>query len=383
MTARVNLKLLHVASGDRWAGAEVQVYTLLTELHKNASLAVHAVILNEGELAARLLAGGVNVTVLDESRLGSLAILRELMRLLRNIQPEIIHSHRQKENVLVSIANFLSIRSKCLRTVHGAPEHRSSFLQLGRFLNQQADAMCGKYLQQRIVAVSADLGQQLTAHFPPSSVVVVKNGVNCEAIGHELPVAAFREEQPNAYHVGFAGRLESVKRVDLFIDMAENLIKNRPATQFCFHIFGDGLLSGQLQNQHRDTNLGDNLQFHGHRSDISACLASLDVLVMCSDHEGTPMTVLEAITLGTPVVAHHTGGLVELLENGNGGVLVKQHDAAGYAEAVFRLVENRQWARKLVAAGQRNLNEHYSASANSSQILAVYEDLLATDRKIA
>ncbi len=376
MSAAAPLKLLHIASGDRWAGAEVQLYTLLTELQKHASLIVYAVILNEGELAQRLLARGIKVTVFDESKLGSATIMRGLLRLLREIRPDVIHSHRQKENVFASVANFLTVRQPCVRSVHGAPEHSVSVRQLGRFLNQRADALCGKYLQQRVIAVSEELGLQLKQIFPPASVVVVKNGVDCETIAQNISVPEFRNKQPDACHVGFVGRLEAVKRVDLFIDMADLLVGSHPEQQFSFHIFGDGQLGEQLQKQHSGTSLGETLQFHGHRSDIASCIAGLDVLVMCSDHEGTPMTLLEAIALGTPVVAHHTGGLVELLAGGNGGVLVKQHTAAGYAAAVVSLVENPQRLHELVEAGQLHIGKHYSATANASQMLAIYKDLL-------
>ncbi len=373
-------KLLHVASGDRWAGAEVQVCTLLTELRKNASLDIYAVILNEGELSQRLMDGGVKVTVLNEDRLGSFTIMREMLRLLKAIRPDVVHSHRQKENVLVSVANFFATRSPCVRTVHGAPEHPVSVRHIGKYLAQLADSMCGKYLQQRVIAVSEELGTQLRQHFPPASVIVVKNGVNYDAIEQNAAVPEFRKAQPDAIHIGFVGRLEAVKRVDLFIDMALCVVKNHAEQQFCFHIFGDGQLREQLESQHSRTTLGNALQFHGHRSDIATCIAGLDVLVMCSDHEGTPMTLLEAITLGTPVVAHHIGGLAELLADESGGVLVRQHDAVGYADAVVSLLNNPQRLHELIEAGQRHIREHYSAAANASQMLSIYMDLLDTRR---
>ena len=77
------LIVLHVASGDRWAGAEVQLHTLLTHLNQRADIQARAVLLNEGEAAARLRASGVPVDILDESRLNGFQILLGLRRLLR------------------------------------------------------------------------------------------------------------------------------------------------------------------------------------------------------------------------------------------------------------------------------------------------------------
>ena len=107
-----------------------------------------------------------------------------------------------------------------------------------------------------------------------------------------------------------------------------------------FHIFGDGSLRTSLETQAKVLNLGDSVRFHGHRNDISVCMASLDVLLVCSDHEGLPMTVLESIVLGTPVVAHRVGGLVEVLDDSSGGMLVRQHDPKGYAQAVLAILFN-------------------------------------------
>ena len=117
------IDVLHLASGDRWAGAEVQLFTLLSQLRQNDGVQPRAVLLNEGELAQRLRAIDVPVDVLDESRLSSGAIARELIALLRKYRPHILHTHRQKENILGSIANAVSVRARSVRTVHGAEEN--------------------------------------------------------------------------------------------------------------------------------------------------------------------------------------------------------------------------------------------------------------------
>ena len=113
--------VVHIASGDRWAGAEVQVYTLVTQLHRARLATVTAILMNEGELATRLRAQGITVVVLDESRLGFFALLAGTWRALRARRPDLVHTHRQKENLLGVLAAWpLGLPS--VRPGHGAPE---------------------------------------------------------------------------------------------------------------------------------------------------------------------------------------------------------------------------------------------------------------------
>jgi hypothetical protein len=117
------VRILHVVSGDLWAGAEAQVAALVAELARSPQLQLHAVVLNHGELEMRLRAAGVGVTVLDESQLSAWRILRGIRAVVRDFRPDVIHTHREKENVLGGLAARLA-GCASLRTVHGAAKHR-------------------------------------------------------------------------------------------------------------------------------------------------------------------------------------------------------------------------------------------------------------------
>ena len=117
------LRVLHVASGDLWAVAKAQVAALVADLVRDPGLHLHAIVLNPGELERRLRAAGVGVTLLDETRLSTWQIFRGVQQVLLEFRPDIIHTHRSKENVLGGLAARLS-GCASLRTVHGASEHR-------------------------------------------------------------------------------------------------------------------------------------------------------------------------------------------------------------------------------------------------------------------
>lgn len=356
-------RVMHVISGDLWAGAEVQAYTLLTQLHQDCQL--HVAVMNPGRLHEQLRAAGITVSVLDESLLSSFAILRELRQLMLEFQPHVIHTHRQKEHILGALANLLSVRAPCVRTSHGAPEFEPTGRQRLQVL---ADRLTGRFLQHAVVAVSSDLAEQLRRYFPQQHIHVIHNGIDVPALENMVTEADFRRAEPEHVHIGIIGRLETVKRVDLFLGMAPAIMAQFPQREFRFHVIGEGRLRAQLQHQADQLGLSDRVRFHGHRDDIAACISSLDLLVMCSDHEGTPMTALESLALHTAIIAHDVGGLSEVLTD-YPALRVQDHSIAGYARQVNRYLASED-SQNIV------LNHRYHAVANGLATRQLYERLL-------
>lgn len=361
------IRVMHIISGDLWAGAEVQAFTLLSHLHKTVQL--HVIIMNHGELAERLKRLNIPVTLVLESRHSSLGIIREITHLIRIFKPDVLHTHRQKENILSSIANGLAMLftgkyTKSLRTSHGAPE----FVPTGKQRIQVwLDDWTGRHLQHAVIAVSHQLASKLVSTFPAKKIHVIRNGVDQAALLAQAHEADFRRNAPNHKHIGIVGRIEPVKRVDIFLDMAAILINQlSPSQAIKFHIIGDGKLRATMEQRAERLGLSEHIYFHGHRQDMASCIKSLDAIVMCSDHEGTPMSALEAMALGTPLIAHDTGGLTDILK-GYPTLLVANHSPEGYSEQVSKLLTGSKIAV--------NLSEKYTAERNLIDTLGLYRNL--------
>jgi len=367
------MRVLHVASGDLWAGAEVQAYTLLRALQATAGIEVSAALLNEGELARRLRTAGIPVHVFSETDSSAARILMGLRTLMSSWRPDIVHTHRIKENVLGSFANLLARRAPCVRTVHGAAEHgKQGLLRLHRRLFHHLDHWCARLLQDRVVAVSAELKQKLSVSLPAEKVIAIENGVDIAATRAQVATANFRANAPAGVHVGLVGRLVGVKRADLFLATAASLRRSHTHVPWHFHLIGEGPLAGPMKELANGLSLGSSVTFHGHRSDVVSCISSLDLLMLTSDHEGLPMVALEALAVGTPVIAHAVGGLVELMRGAGSCVLVADQDAQVYADAVLA---------SLASPRERNVFEfdaairRYSAAANASRMTQLYREL--------
>lgn len=360
-----HIRVLHIISGDLWAGAETQALTLITTIE---DCDITVALMNHGELETRLIKAGINTIVINERSLSSLKITHQLIQLIKRLKPDIIHTHRQKENILGSFANFIahkgiSRQAKSVRTTHGAPEYKTTGLK--KIINW-LDNFCGKHLQDAVISVSSNLKEQLKHTFPENLIHIIPNGADLDELQKTTPAPDIRANMDDYYHVGIVGRLEPVKRIDLFIHAAQQIVQRQPTLKIIFHIVGDGKLKQELITLTQELGMSSHIQFHGHRSDSTRVIASLDVIVMCSDHEGTPMTALETLALGKPLVAHAVGGLREILIE-YPQLLVDNHSADGYSSKIIELINN-----PIIPS----LNNDYSSSSNAASTRNLYQQLL-------
>ncbi len=362
---------MHLASGDLWAGAEVQLYTLAKRLHKTTDTAVTVVLLNHGRLEQQLLSEGIAVTVLDETRLNGLQIFVRLVKLLKEVRPDVVHTHRLKENILGSLAALLAGNIPSIRTVHGAPEYHVPWRKLTKKMIHICDGWCGRYLQKRIVAVTYDLEAILATSFPRTKLTVIENGIEIETIsGTNSPQR--RTKSTNKIDIAFAGRLVPIKRVDLVIETAKYLQDNHPDLEITFHIFGDGPLKEPLETLSQNCGTEKIVRFEGHCDDIYPKLKEMDILLMTSDHEGLPMILLEAMALRLAIVAHAVGGIPRLLDNGECGELVSDQNSARYGEAIANLINSPAERECITESAFSRLKIAYTAERNAMAYDKIY-----------
>jgi glycosyltransferase involved in cell wall biosynthesis len=142
-----------------------------------------------------------------------------------------------------------------------------------------------------------------------------------------------------------------------------------------FHVFGDGSQRHELERQAKILGLNNSLIFHGHRREIHACIASLDVLVICSEHEGLPMTALESLALGTPIIAHRVGGLIDVLEKNQGNILLSKNDPSCYVREIRRMLLSSLESFNCEKPSSIKLQQMYSAEYNAALMKKMYSDL--------
>jgi len=368
------LHVLHIASGDLWAGAEVMLYTLAKTLFIEFNIRVTVILLNPGTLEQKLRDCGIAIHIIDESHNNSIQIFQQLNKIVGNMKPDVIHTHRIKENILGSIAARRN-HIPSIRTTHGAPEHRAPLYKLPKHLILFLDQLLGRFYQHYIIAVSSDLAKKLEQNFPPPKIKVIENGIDIDSLTNNIPQKQTKTAEKDCYRIGIAGRLVPVKRVDLFIQAAVHLKQYHPEPPINFHIYGDGPLYDTLQTRVHSQQAGDYIHFEGHCDNMPQELQKLDALLMTSDHEGLPMVLLEAMCLKVPIIAHAVGGIPDLLDQGKCGVLVHNQTPEAFAEAIINLTGQPEQHQQLAHQAFKRVEQSYSASHTANAYLSMYKKL--------
>jgi L-malate glycosyltransferase len=366
------LSVCHVISGDRWAGAEAQVAALMRSLSRREDLCLSAIVLNEGRLANELRASEVDVCVIPESSNNVLQILRKAKRFARSRRVDILHSHRYKENVLaLLLARLCNVPTK-IRTQHGLPEPFKGIRALRHCMVQWLDRLGGRRWSDTIISVSAEM-MPILQEIYGAHAVLVRNGIDTSLVRSELN----REQAKRKLHmpehvplIGLVGRLEAIKRVDLFLKAAHILCQRLPSAQFV--IAGGGSLEDELKSLAASMGLLPRVRFLGHRDDIFDILRALDVLVMSSDHEGLPMVLLEALWLGVPVAGRNVGGIREALGDDQCGLTVDSSRAEDIATACQRLIEDKALCDRLASAAKERIQKEFSVEKAAEAVASEY-----------
>jgi glycosyltransferase involved in cell wall biosynthesis len=174
--------------------------------------------------------------------------------------------------------------------------------------------------------------------------------------------------------VGFVGRLTAVKDPILFLEAARLVYQQMPNVRFC--IVGDGELRASVERQVEALGLTRCVHVVGWKQDMPAVYAGLDVLALSSRNEGTPVTAIEALAAGVPVVGTRVGGMADVVRDGETGLLVPAGDARALAAGIADLIRLPERARRLAEAGRDDVLCRYSRERLIADMESLYLLLL-------
>jgi glycosyltransferase involved in cell wall biosynthesis len=370
-------------SGDLWAGAEMQLLMIASCLSGQPRLALSVVLFNEGRLARELRTIGVNVTVLDEARADALTLIRRLTEVLREQRIDVVHTHKYKDAVLGAIAARRARVPHLVRTMHGMPEPMVGWNRIKSYVYHALDRAVLRRSADVIIAVSRRMAEELReSGFRPTMVTCIHNGVDVRQVRATRSRDEVRRElgiDRDVLLIGTAGRLSPVKgQAGLLRAGARILQSGRPVELL---IVGDGPLGSQLLSTAVELGIDDACHFIGPRSDVFDLIAAMDIFVLPSLNEGIPMALLEAMTLGTPVVAASVGGIPEVIQHRINGLLVPAGDDGGLADACLELAAKPQWARTLAAQASRTIADGFSHARNGEALLYAYRGIALVGKR--
>ncbi|HET9359366.1 MAG TPA: glycosyltransferase [Vicinamibacterales bacterium] len=382
MTEGRKLRVCHVMSADLWAGAEVQVASTVAYLVGDPGISLMVVLLNDGPLARELRRLGVSVTVVDESRTSALAILFFLIGFLKRNEIELVHTHRYKDTVLGFIAARFAGVPHAVRTIHGLREPMKGWDRVKFGVYEALERVALHRWADLVIAVSKHIADDLTgAGYPPAIVTHIHNGVDLRALARTRRRDEVRHDlgiDPTALVIGTAGRLVPVKGHASLLRAAGLILQKERRAKFL--IVGDGPLRGELTALAVDLGIDGACQFLGHRADVHDLVSAMDIFVLPSLAEGIPMAVLEAMALGSPVVATAVGGVPEVVGHRASGLLVESGEHA-IADACLELAHDRDLAGRLAAEGRRVVEDRFSNVRSGEALVRAYERVALEERR--
>lgn len=301
--------------------------------------------------------------------------LLAIRRLLAREQPLIVHTHMAKAGTIGRLAALATTpRPRTVHTFHGhvlegyfGPAVTRAVVEAERALARRTD---------RLIAVSKEIRDQLLGlgigH--PSQIEVVSLGLDLAGfLAVDQPSGTLRRALRLAREVplvGIVGRLVPIKdHVTAFKALCE-------VPHAHLAVIGDGERRRQLEAAVVDLGIAHRVHFLGWSFDLPALVSDLDVVLLTSRNEGTPVALIEAGAAARAVVATDVGGVRSVVEDGRTGLLVPSGDAHAAANAIARLLENADLRRRLGEAARERVRDAFGRERLLADMRALYDDLL-------
>lgn len=382
------LKVMHIAARLNIGGVAIYVIQLTAYLNApdfQSQLVCGIVGKAEGDMRYLADEKGVPVTVIPSlgreiSPIRDIATIYQLWRLIRRERPDVVHTHTAKAGFVGRVAAWLAGVPVIVHTYHGhvfagyfGPTKTRVFLWLER--------LCAR-LSTKIITLSAGLKRELSEVYhiaPPDQIAVIELGFELDALAKiSRHAGSFRTQHnipADVPLVGIVGRLVPIKNHELFLRTAQCIHERLPDVYFA--IVGDGECRDDLEALAHTLAIQDYVRFVGWLTDLTPVYSTLDALVLCSNNEGLPVSLIEAMAAGVPVAATAVGGVVDLLDNGRLGAMVPPNNIEALTTAVIGALTDPK-AKQLALEARTAVLSRYDIRVSVERTEQLYRQLAAS-----
>ncbi len=379
-----------VSEGNADRSRPIRVLTLINDLSGTGGGAERFAVALSGEFARRglvveicvtrqishavkesLASAGVPLTVLDRRSVLDLHRFATLIRLLRRGKFDVLHAHLFGSSLWAVLVGRLARVPVVIAHEHGTfPYRRVDRFLYGRVVGRLATSYVAVSTPTRDEMVSVYGVPEAKTEVIPAAYIPREDGTGAD-LRRELDIA------PNDKLIGTIATLRAIKALDVLVAAHALVVGSNPDTQLV--LTGAGECRSELEAQVASLGTADRVHFLGHREEIGPILRALDIGVLSSDSEGTPIFVMECMAYGIPVVSTDVGGLRDLIEPGVNGLLVPPRDPEGLAAAIRALLEDPDRASQMGKASA-SIVSRLTLKSVADRFEDLYESLLARPR---
>lgn len=369
------MKILHINTERTWRGGEQQTLYLLQGLNQR-QIGCHLVCQPDSPMATQALEAGVRVFPIAMRGEADLPAAIRLRQVIKAHDYDILHSHTSHAHTL---AFFASVGCRVSRLV----TRRVDFtIFRNRFL--RFNGLKYRFMADDYIAISHKIKEVMVNDgIAAKRISVVHSGIDLQRFagisGDHLP-SEFKLK-PDAKVVINVAHLAGHKGQQFLVHAIPHVLKKIPGARF--FIIGEGELMAELQALSASLGIKQALSFTGFRKDVGAFYKIADLFVMSSVQEGLGTAVLDALSLGKPVVAANVGGIPEIIKDGESGRLVEAGDPQALAEGIIEMLKNVDQAGAMARRGQDNVKAKFSIDAMVENNIAVYNRLLTSGSRRA
>ncbi len=355
---------LHVDTARTWRGGQNQVLLTVNGLRaigQRAALVAHP----DGELRRRV-AEGLDLIPLAPRTEMDLSAAWKFSRLIKRLNPDVIHAHDPHGVAMASFA--LSLGGSTASGPALIASRRVDFHLKGNSLSRW------KHRQVDCFIAASEAIRQILLHngVEADRAVTVHEGIDVEHVVAADPVNVHETFwlPHQAPVVGNVAALVPHKGQRYLIEAAHLVVQEIPDARFV--ILGEGELREQLERQVHDHHLEKHVLLPGFRTDVLGCIKGFDLFAMSSVTEGLGTSLLDAMACSRPIVATTAGGIPEIVEDGVNGLLVPPRDARALATAIVRALRDASLRQRFGTAGLARVKARFTVERMVEQTAAVY-----------
>jgi glycosyltransferase involved in cell wall biosynthesis len=363
------VRVLQLTSSLGFYGAEQMIMTLMTALNRE-SFDVRLATLEKKRASSTAIVSAARAAGIDAVTLPCRGWLdwdaiQALKSLVEEEKIEILHCHEPKSRLYGAVVSRMT----------GIPMVATHHLWTGQNLRTRlVESIDAAVLHgcDKVIGVSSSVAESMRRVLVSSRrIEVIPNGIDLRSFEDELQNDEARASlgiPPGVPVIGAVGRLDIQKAHERLIEAARKITD--AGQDAVYVIFGEGVERPRLESLVRELGLTGRVLLPGYRKDIRPYLAMMDVFVMPSRREGTPMALLEAMAMKKPVVATAVGGVPDVLRDGIDGIMLPEN-GDGLGDALLKLLRDPACASQMARSGRRRVETEFS----SSRMAGRYEDL--------
>lgn len=389
-----NYKILRVIARLN-IGGPARNAVLLTEAFSNNRAGIDTVLVcgeveeNEGDMAYLAQEKGIRPVIVKElgrsiSFRDDITAFYKLYRIICKEKPDLIHTHTAKAGTLGRLAGIIynlthpgNKKCKLVHTFHGHVLYgyfgrikSCVFILIERILGLFTDT---------IITVSKALKTELVERFK----IAKFEKISVVELGFELGELLKLELRKNrdSVNIGIVGRLVPIKNHKMFLEAVYKIktsgynSSDRPRP-VRFIIIGDGELKSELQAYAKDLNIDDIVEFRGWITDVAEIYNDLDIVALTSINEGTPVSIIEAMASGKPIVAVNVGGVRDIVQDKKNGYLIDSDDVETFTDRLLDLIKDNNKCIQYGAYGRELVRNRFQKERLIKDMEGLYNKLL-------